>query len=214
MPKLKRKSHRLSQPLLKFEESALAKGFRVIAGVDEAGRGCLAGPVVAAACILPLTEDFSGVNDSKQLTASQREVFFELITEKALAFGFGVVAPDEIDRMNILRASLKAMGLAIENMKQKPDLILVDGRQIIPLLTIQQQPITKGDCLSLSIAAASILAKVKRDTLMQQFAKEYPEYRFDLHKGYGTRIHWEALERFGPTPIHRLSFRGVAPGTI
>lgn len=195
--------------LLKFEQAALAQGFQCIAGVDEVGRGCLAGPVVAAAVILPLSEDFPGVFDSKQLTAAQREKCFELIVEKAVSFGFGLVDSNEIDRMNILRASLKAMRLAIENLKEEPDLILVDGNQAIPLLTIAQQPVIKGDALSLSIAAASILAKVKRDRLMQELSLTYPQYLFEQHKGYGTKAHWEALQLHGPTPIHRLSFRGV-----
>lgn len=165
--------------------------------------------MVAAAVILPLGERFPGVNDSKQLSPEQRAIWYDRILTKAIAFGFGVVEPGEIDRMNIARASLKAMRLAIEKLREKPDFVLVDGRQIVPLISIRQQAIIKGDCLSLSVAAASILAKVHRDRLMQQLAKEYPQYAFDLHKGYGTKEHWTALQRFGPSPIHRLSYRGV-----
>lgn len=200
---------RLQPNLLKFELHAASLGYQKIAGVDEAGRGCLAGPVVAAAVILPWREDFTGINDSKQLTALAREKFFTLILERALAVGFGVVEPKEIDKMNIARASLKAMRLAIEDLKIKPDLVLVDGRQTVPLTPIHQRPIIKGDCLSLSVAAASILAKVKRDELMKELAKQYPQFQFERHKGYGTKGHWEALKAHGPTPIHRMSFRGV-----
>lgn len=159
--------------------------------------------------ILPFLGRFPGVNDSKQLTPEQREVLYPRILQRAVAFGFGVVEPAEIDRMNILRASLKAMRLAIEKLEEKPDFILVDGRHIVPLLPIPQQAVVKGDSLSLSVAAASILAKVHRDRLMQDLAKQYPQYAFELHKGYGTPVHWEALARFGPSPIHRLSYRGV-----
>lgn len=173
------------------------------------GRGCLAGPVVAAAVILPSRGDFSAVNDSKQLSPDQREALFEVIVSKAVAYGFGRVEPEEIDRMNISRASLRAMRLAVENMKKNPDFILVDGRQIIPLLPISQRAVIKGDALSLSVAAASILAKVHRDRLMQVMAKKFPMYHFEVHKGYGTRAHKEALKIHGPSPIHRLSYRGV-----
>ena len=159
--------------------------------------------------ILPFGKNFHGVNDSKQLSPEQRDIFFAQILKQAVSFGFGVVEPAEIDRMNILRASLKAMRLSIENLKEKPDMILVDGRQIVPLIPVRQQAIVKGDSLSLSIAAASILAKVHRDRLMQQLAKEYPQYAFDLHKGYGTAEHLAALKTHGPSPIHRLSYRGV-----
>ncbi|MBI4223617.1 MAG: ribonuclease HII [Deltaproteobacteria bacterium] len=194
---------------LKFEIAARDQGYQIIAGVDEVGRGCLAGPVVAAAVILPFKKNFPGVNDSKQLSPQQREILFVRILKQAVSFGFGVVEPAEIDRMNISRASLKAMRLAIENLNEKPDYVLVDGLQIVPLLAIPQQAVVKGDCFSLSVAAASILAKVHRDRLMGELAKEYPQYAFEIHKGYGTRTHWEALQRFGPSPIHRLSYRGV-----
>ena len=194
---------------LQFEQEARLKGYSILAGVDEVGRGCLAGPVVAGAVILP--EDFfhPEIRDSKLLTPTQREKLFPIIVENALAYGFGLVEPQEIDAMNILRASLKAMRLAIEALTLKPNMIFVDGNQTIPLLSIEQQSIPKGDNLSLSIAAASILAKVKRDGLMIEFAKTYPDFLFEKHKGYGTKEHWQALEKFGPTPIHRRSFRGV-----
>ena len=195
--------------LLKFESEVFSQGFQNIAGVDEVGRGCLAGPVVAAAVILPWQEDFVGVNDSKKLSPQQREKLYPVIIERALAYGFGIVESEEIDRMNIGRASLKAMRLAIEAMKIKPDFVLVDGNQSIPLLTIQQQTIIRGDSLSLSVAAASILAKVKRDRMMVEFSQHYPAFLFEKHKGYGTKEHLAALRAHGPTPIHRKSFRGV-----
>lgn len=206
--------YRKKKNLLKFELEARDRGYAIIAGADEVGRGSLAGPVIAAAVILPWNESFEGVNDSKLLTSAQREKLFPLIAEKAVAFCFGVVEPGEIDRMNIGRASLKAMRLAIENLKIRPDLVFVDGNQIIPLMTIPQRPIIKGDRLSLSIAAASILAKVKRDALMVELAQQYPQFQFERHKGYGTKDHWEALKKYGPTPIHRMSYKGVYASTM
>ena len=189
-----------------FEENAQAEGFQNIAGVDEVGRGCLAGPVLAACVILPWQETFSGVNDSKQLNEEQREKFYDILMKRAIAVGVGLVEPEEIDRMNILRASLKAMRIAIEGLHLKPDFVLVDGNQPIPLMSIQQLTIIKGDSLSLSIAAASIVAKVTRDRLMKGMDLQFPKFSFGQHKGYGTKKHWEELEAFGPTPIHRRSF--------
>ena len=194
------------QNLREFEEKAKAQGFQNIAGVDEVGRGCLAGPVVAACVILPWQEDFPGVNDSKQLSPSQRETLYPVILERALAVGVGMVSPSDIDRMNILRASLKAMRIAMESLQVKPDFLLVDGNKPIPLLKIPQLPIIKGDALSLSIAAASIMAKVTRDRFMQALHEEYPQFSFGEHKGYGTKKHMEELDRHGPTKMHRFSF--------
>ena len=195
--------------LLPLEADARAQGFQNIAGVDEVGRGCLAGPVVAAAVIFPSDFFHEGIQDSKLLTSEQREAIFPLIMEKGVACGFGVVEPGEIDVMNIARASLKAMRLAVEALTIKPDFLLIDGRQTVPLLPIRQKPVVKGDRLCLSIAAASIIAKVHRDRLMTALSEQYPQFRFEKHKGYGTKEHRDALEKYGPTPIHRTSFHGV-----
>lgn len=199
------------QPIsLKIEEDLYGQGFQSVAGVDEVGRGSLAGPVVAAAVLLPRNSAlFEGVDDSKKLTPQKREECYVLIVEHALAIGVGMVQAPDIDRMNIGRASLKAMHLAVEAMKKGPDFLLIDGNQIIPTLTLKQKPIIKGDAKSLSIAAASIIAKVTRDHLMRDLCSVYPSYRFDSHKGYGTAKHLEELRNFGPTPIHRLSFGAV-----
>lgn len=195
--------------LLKFEVQVKSQGYPKIAGVDEAGRGCLAGPVIAACVILPWEkESFPGVNDSKQLTPNQRDHFYDLILEKAIGVGVGLVEADEIDRINILQASLKAMTLAIESCSANPDFVLVDGREKIPV-SIPQKPIIKGDCLSLSVAAASIVAKVTRDRLMIRLGEKFPQFGFAKHKGYGTRQHFEELRQYGPSSIHRFSFRGV-----
>lgn len=195
---------------LKIEEELRTQGFRLIAGIDEVGRGCLAGPVVAAAVILPENRDcFNEVDDSKKLSPQKRESCFDLILEKALALGVGVVEASDIDRMNISRASLKAMRLAVEAMNRWPDFLLIDGNQPIKTVMLPQWPMIKGDAKCLSIAAASIVAKVTRDRLMQKLATQYPGYRFDLHKGYGTAKHLEELKNLGPTPIHRLSFGSV-----
>lgn len=197
---------RPSKNLRKFEEEANRQGYRHIAGIDEVGRGCLAGPVVAACVMLPWQEEFDGVNDSKQLTPSQRERLFDIIQTRAKVVGVGLVGPEEIDRMNILRASLKAMRLAVEAMVVKPDILLVDGNQTVPLLPVLQWRIPKGDALSLSVAAASIVAKVTRDRLMVDLGRQFPGFGFEKHKGYGTPEHWQALEKHGPTAIHRESF--------
>lgn len=201
-----------------FESQLLTQGFQWVAGVDEAGRGCLSGPVVAAAVILPPDAQLPGVNDSKQLTAQQRDALFEVVQARAVAFGVGEASPQEIDTLNILRASHLAMVRAIAAMTPFPDILLIDGNQPIlresfvlggidrPLL---QRTIVKGDSLCLSIAAASILAKVTRDRRMEALAKEYPAYGFEIHKGYPTALHREALKAHGPSPVHRQSFRGV-----
>ncbi|MDO8526537.1 MAG: ribonuclease HII [Deltaproteobacteria bacterium] len=196
----------LKKNLREFELHALQQGFSYIAGVDEVGRGCLAGPVVAACVILPWQEDFEGVDDSKKLSPGQREKMFPLIMARALAVGVGMVSPDEIDRINILQASLKAMRIAVEALKVKADFVLVDGKQSIPLLTLPQKAFPKADCLSVSVAAASIIAKVTRDRLMVQLAKQFPGFSFDRHKGYGTQKHMEELAKHGPTELHRRTF--------
>jgi ribonuclease HII len=203
-----------------FEEDGYARGFKTIAGVDEVGRGPLAGPVVAAAVILPRGFSHPEIKDSKLLSPKQRERLAPLIREKAESWGLGVVEVDEIDRINILQASLLAMVKALDALTSTPDCLLIDGNQPIPIRlfhdsrfssvpSLYQRPIVKGDQLCLSIAAASIVAKVARDGMMVELDKQYPEYGFAAHKGYSCRAHFDALHRFGPSPIHRQSFKPV-----
>ncbi len=194
-----------------LETEALVKGYRAIAGVDEAGRGPLAGPVVAAAVILPHAMAGSGIQDSKKLTPKKRQHLYRLIYQNARAVGVGIVDPVEIDRVNILNASLAAMAMAVSNLFPSPDFLLIDGQFGI-LSPAPQRPVVKGDALSASIAAASIVAKVSRDALMTRYDEEYPQFGFARHKGYPTRDHRDALARHGPCPIHRLSFHGAAGG--
>ncbi len=190
------------------EKKAGKKGFSRIAGVDEAGRGPLAGPVVSAAVILPFRFPVSGVTDSKRLSRKKREDLYEAIYEHALTIGIGIVDPAEIDRINILRASLLSMSMSVDNLDPQPDYLLVDGPfRISSALT--QEPVIHGDARSISIAAASIIAKVTRDRLMERYHQDYPEFGFAGHKGYPTRAHKEAIRKFGCCPIHRKSFRGV-----
>lgn len=192
-----------------FEAKCLDSGARYIAGADEVGRGALAGPVVAAACILNLDDLPEGINDSKQLTRLQRERLAGEIEQRAVAFSVSRIEHDEIDQINILKASLRAMELAIKALRPFPDYVLIDGHQRVPNLDCPQSTIIKGDCLSVSVAAASIIAKVKRDQWMREYDEQYPGYGFALHAGYNTRFHQEAIVRLGPSAIHRLSFRGV-----
>jgi len=191
-----------------FEEKARRQGFQVIAGLDEAGRGPLAGPVVAAAVVLPRTRSMKGVADSKTLKAEQREKALSLIRKRALAIGVGIVEAGEIDRLNILQASLKAMELALQDLSLSPDCLLIDGLHTLRL-PLRQQAIPKGDGRCLSIAAASIVAKVTRDRLMVAYHEKYPEYNFARHKGYGTREHLRAIREHGCCPLHRQSFRTI-----
>jgi len=191
-----------------FEEKARRQGFKIIAGLDEAGRGPLAGPVVAAAVVLPKTRSMQGVADSKTLKAEQREKALSLIRKRALGIGVGIVEAEEIDRLNILRASLKAMELALRDLYLSPDCLLIDGLHTLRL-PLHQQAITKGDGRCLSIAAASIVAKVTRDRLMIAYHEKYPEYNFARHKGYGTREHLQAIREHGCCPLHRQSFRTI-----
>lgn len=184
----------------------LWKKHNLLAGVDEAGRGPLAGPVVAAAVILKKNFYNPEINDSKKLSALKREKIYKLITDVALSYSFGIVAPDIIDEINILNATKRAMRQAIDGLKVPPDIVLIDGLTITDL-PVQQLAIIKGDTLSLSIAAASILAKVTRDNIMQQYHKQYPVYQFDKHKGYPTKLHRRCIREYGPCPIHRKSFR-------
>ncbi len=191
-----------------FEKEATQKGYKAIAGIDEAGRGPLAGPVVSAAVILPTAFHDPDITDSKKLSPQKRERLFAIIYARAVSVGIGIVDPVVIDRINILQASLLAMAMAVKNLAPQPDHLLIDGTFPIPS-DLSQQPIPKGDALSISIAAASIIAKVSRDRLMQKYHHYYPQFDFPKHKGYPTRAHKEAIRKFGCCPIHRRSFKGV-----
>ncbi len=194
--------------LWQFEKEAVRKGCQGIAGIDEAGRGPLAGPVVSAAVILPLSFQGAEVNDSKKLNPRKRELLYDRIYAQAVAIGIGIVDALEIDRINILQASLLAMAMAVKNLDPPPDFLLIDGQFSISS-DLPQQPIPKGDSLSISIAAASIVAKVSRDRMMQNYHHYYPQFDFPRHKGYPTKAHKQAIRLFGCSPIHRKSFRGV-----
>ena len=200
----------VQQPDLREEMTLYAEGYRHIAGLDEAGRGSWAGPVVAGAVVLPidrpdLFQALDGVRDSKQLTPRQRERLYGIIKSAALSVGVGVVPPDQIDAVGIVPATRQAMDLAIAQLNHPPDFLLIDYLNL-PELSIPQKSITRGDALALSVAAASIVAKVTRDRLMVELGTRYPGYGFARHKGYGTRQHRESLVRLGPSPVHRLSF--------
>lgn len=191
-----------------YEKKATKNGFSRIAGIDEAGRGPLAGPVVAAAVILPLSFKVSDIGDSKKLSTKKRIDLYERIYEHAVAIGVGIIDAIEIDRINILKASLLAMAISVENLVPQPDCLLVDGKFHIPS-NLPQKPIVKGDNLSISIAAASIVAKVTRDRFMERYHLDYPQFEFYKHKGYPTKAHKKAIREFGCCPIHRRSFKGV-----
>ncbi len=191
--------------LWKYEHEAFAAGYETVCGVDEAGRGPLAGPVCAAAVILPPDVQIDGLNDSKKLTDKKRRELYEVITQCAVAYGIALVDEKVIDEINILQATFRAMGEAIGALAVKPQLVLIDGNRA-GQFGVPAQTIVKGDSLSASIAAASILAKVTRDRLMEQYAEEYPQYGFEIHKGYGTKRHYEALRAYGPCLIHRMTF--------
>jgi ribonuclease HII len=199
-------------PTLEEEERLLLQGHTVVAGLDEAGRGCLAGPVVAAAAILPLAEDclrlFAGVRDSKLLSAAQRERLYIVVMERAVGVGVGVVSVEWIDRYNILRATRLAMQQALAALPVRPTYLLLDALKL-PAVRLPQLALIKGDARCLSIAAASIIAKVTRDRLMQTLDEQYPGYGFARHKGYGTPEHQRALARLGPSPAHRRTFAPV-----
>lgn len=192
--------------LWNFEHAATEEGFSLICGVDEAGRGPLAGPVCAAAVILPPDLELEGLNDSKKLSEKRREALYPLICEQALAYGIAFASEQEIDELNILQATFLAMRRAVEQLGQKPDLALVDGNREPDFGDIPVRTIIKGDSRSANIAAASILAKVTRDRFMLEQDAVYPQYGFAVHKGYGTQKHYAALREFGPCPIHRRSF--------
>lgn len=188
-----------------YEKLAIEKGFKTVCGIDEAGRGPLAGPVYAAAVILPIDLEIDGLNDSKKLTEKKREALFDVICEKAISYSIGIATEKEIDEINILNATFLAMRRAVDGLSVKPDYALIDGNQH-PGLLIQDETVVKGDGKSMSIAAASILAKVSRDRFMLNIAEKYPEYCFEKHKGYGTKLHYEMIEKYGVSPVHRRSF--------
>lgn len=191
--------------LWEIENGLYAEGYQVICGVDEAGRGPLAGPVCAAAVILPPNTVIPGLNDSKKLTDKRRRELYPVIKEQALAYGIAFASHEEIDEINILQATFLAMRRALEQLDVKPDMVLVDGNRLTDF-GVPAKSVVKGDSLSANIAAASVLAKVTRDDLMMTEAENYPQYGFEIHKGYGTKAHYEALRAHGPSPIHRMTF--------
>ena len=192
-------------PDFTIENDLKTKGYTVICGVDEAGRGPLCGPVVAAACILPPDVEIPGLNDSKKLSEKKRELLFPVIVEKAVAYGIGMASPEEIDQLNILNADMLAMRRAIEALKVPADVAIVDGN-VARNLPIPAVTVVKGDAKSLSVSAASILAKVTRDRICMEDDKKYPEYAIAKHKGYPTKEHMDLVRQYGPSPIHRKSF--------
>ena len=191
--------------LWELENEIYAEGFSLICGVDEAGRGPLAGPVYAAAVILPRDIVIDGLNDSKKLTEKKREELFDVITERALSCGIASATVEEIEELNILNATFLAMNRAIAKLDPTPELALIDGNRSTGIAK-PSRCIVKGDSRCADIAAASILAKVSRDRYMLTLAEKYPQYHFEQHKGYGTKLHYEAIREFGPSPIHRMSF--------
>ncbi|MDR3306108.1 MAG: ribonuclease HII [Endomicrobium sp.] len=193
-----------------FDKKIYDKGLRFIAGVDEAGRGPLAGPVAAAAVILPKDLIIPDLNDSKRLSEKKREKLFDIIKEKALAYAVEIVDNTIIDQINILQAAFLAMSKAVSKLQYKPELCLVDGNRKIPALKLNQEALIGGDAKSACVAAASILAKVTRDRLMLEYAKQYAVYEFEKHKGYGTKKHIEALKKHGACPIHRVTFAPIS----
>lgn len=193
------------QNMWEIEDSLFDQGIGVICGVDEAGRGPLAGPVYAAAVILPRDLEIPGLTDSKKLSDKKRRELFPIIQEQAVAFGIGVASEKEIDEINILQATFLAMKRALEKLSVRPDLALIDGNRETDF-GVPAKTVVKGDSLSASIAAASILAKVSRDDYMMELAQKYPQYGFDIHKGYGTKAHYQALWEFGPSEVHRMTF--------
>lgn len=187
------------------ENELIEQGYKSICGVDEAGRGPLAGPVCAAAVILKPNDIIEGVNDSKKLTEKKREMLYDIIKERAVSYSIAFATVEEIEELNILNATMLAMKRAVEGLSVPADYAIIDGNKT-PNLQIPCNYVIKGDAKSMSIAAASILAKVTRDRLLLEYAEQYPEYQFEKHKGYGTKVHREALLEYGPCPVHRLSF--------
>ncbi|MBQ2934201.1 MAG: ribonuclease HII [Clostridia bacterium] len=193
-------------PNFSYEKEANDKGFKLVCGVDEAGRGPLAGPVCAAAVILPENCEIEGLNDSKKISEKKREALFDIIKEKAIAYSIAFGTLQEIEEYNILEATYIAMNRAIDGLDKKADFALIDGNRVPKGIKIPCETVVKGDSHSCSIAAASILAKVTRDRLMLEYDKKYPQYLFAQHKGYGTKAHYEAIKQYGVCEIHRLSF--------
>lgn len=191
--------------LWELENEIYAEGFSLICGVDEAGRGPLAGPVYAAAVIFPRDAVIEGLNDSKKLTEKKREALFDVITERALTYGIASASVEEIEKLNILNATFLAMNRAIDKLDPIPELALIDGNRSTGI-AMPSRCVVKGDSRCADIAAASILAKVSRDRYMLTLAEKYPQYHFEQHKGYGTKLHYEALREYGPSPEHRPSF--------
>ena len=198
----------MGQDLWLFESKAIEKGFSHIAGIDEAGRGPLAGPVVSAAVLLPSSFHDPDITDSKKLSPKKRSYLYEKLYDQAVSIGIGIVDNIEIERINILNASLLSMVISVKNLNPQPDFLLIDGKFKIPM-DLPQEPVIRGDALSISIAAASIIAKVTRDRLMERYHQDYPQFGFSRHKGYPTKAHKEAIRAFGCCPIHRRTFKGV-----
>ncbi len=198
----------MERDLWLFESKAIEKGFSYIAGIDEAGRGPLAGPVVSAAVLLPTSFHDPDITDSKKLSPKKRSYLYEKLYDHAVSIGIGIIDNIEIERINILNAALLSMAISVKNLSPQPDYLLIDGKFRIPT-DLPQEPIIRGDALSISIAAASIVAKVSRDRLMERYDQDYPQFGFSRHKGYPTKAHKEAIRTFGCCPIHRRTFRGV-----
>ena len=203
---MKEKEEERLKQLKEYENQLRSKGFEFICGIDEAGRGPLAGPVVVASVIMPADSIIEGVNDSKKVSEKKREKLYDLILEEAISYGVGIIGQDEIDDINILNATKKGLTMSLKELDKKPDLIIVDALTHIDTLGIPYESIIKGDAKCYSIAAASIIAKVTRDRIMREWDKVYPQYGFEKHKGYGTAAHIAAIKEYGLCPIHRKSF--------
>ena len=203
---MKEKEEQRLEKLKEYENELQNKGFEYICGIDEAGRGPLAGPVVVASVIMPKDSIIEGINDSKKVSEKKREKLYDLILEQAISYGVGIIGQDEIDDINILNATKKGLTNSLKELTQRPDLILVDALTNIDTLGIPYESIIKGDAKCYSISAASIIAKVTRDRIMRDWDKIYPQYGFATHKGYGTSAHINAIKEYGPCPLHRKTF--------